>query len=101
VVALTAGLRYPERLAGILALSAPLVAVAGLAGSVTAANAQTSIFLGHGHHDARVPIAIGEQVHQALARRGLPVEWHDYPMDHSVCLEELADISAWLARVLP
>ncbi|UCH54346.1 MAG: prolyl oligopeptidase family serine peptidase [Pseudomonadota bacterium] len=101
VVALMTGLRFPERLAGIIALSAPLMAADRLARSVSAANASTPVFLGHGLHDARVPIAIGEQAHQKLSGQGIPAEWHVYPMDHSVCLEELADISAWLGRILP
>lgn len=100
VVALTAGLRYPEPLAGILALSAPLAGVEGLVAQVHPANAMTPIFLAHGQQDPLVPFKLGQHVYQTLLARGLPVEWHEYPMPHSVCLEEVRDISAWLRRVL-
>ena len=100
VIALTAGLCHPEPLAGILALSAPLAGAAGLAERVHPANATTPIFLAHGRQDPLVPFALGQRVHRTLLARGLPVEWHEYPMPHSVCLEELRDMSAWLSRVL-
>lgn len=100
VIALTAGLRYPLPLAGILALSAPLVDAEGLARQVHPANATTPIFLAHGRHDPLVPFALAQRVHQTLLVRGLPVEWHEYPMPHSLCLEEVRDMSAWLGRVL-
>lgn len=100
VIALTAGLRYPQPLAGILALSAPLVGAEGLADQVHPANATTPIFLAHGRQDPLVPISLGQRVYQTLRARDLPVEWHEYPMPHSVCLEEVRDMSAWLSRIL-
>lgn len=100
VLALTAGLRHPEPLAGILALSAPLAGAEGLAGQVHPANAATPIFLAHGRQDPLVPFALGQRVRQVLRDRGLAVEWHEYEMPHSVCLEEVHDIAAWLSRVL-
>lgn len=100
VIALTAGLRHPEPLAGILALSAPLAGVEGLAGQVHPANVATPIFLAHGRQDPLVPFALGERVRQVLRDRGLPVEWHEYQMAHSVCLEEVHDMAVWLGRVL-
>ncbi len=100
VIALTAGLRYPQPLAGILALSAPLAGVEDLAAQVHPANAMTPIFLAHGQQDPLVPFKLGQRVCQTLLARGLPVEWHEYPMPHSVCLEEVRDISAWLSQIL-
>ncbi len=101
VVALSTGLRHPQTLAGILALSVPLVTPEALAGAVHPANRTTPVFLAHGRYDPLVPFARGEHVHRVLAGAGLPVEWHAYPMEHSVCREEVRDIAAWLARVLP
>lgn len=100
VIALTAGLRHPEPLAGILALSAPLAGAEALAGQIHPANAATPVFLAHGRQDPLVPFALGERVRQVLRDRGLAVEWHEYQMPHSVCLEEVRDIAAWLGRVL-
>ena len=100
VIALTTGLRHPQPLAGIAALSAPIIGAEGLAEQVHPVNATTPIFLAHGRQDPLVPFALGQRVRQALLARGLPVEWHEYPMPHSVCLEEVRDMSAWLSRVL-
>lgn len=99
-VALHAGLRYPERLAGIVALSAPTPYLDELLDSASGANADVPIFAAHGRYDAMVPFALGEAVARQLQARGRPVEWHAYNLEHSVSLEEIRDIGRFLARAL-
>ena len=99
-IALYAGLRYPERLAGIIALSTYLVAADGLAAEASEANRETPIFMGHGMADPVVRFEWGEASRQALVAAGHSVEWHTYRMEHSVCIEEINAVSAWLQRVL-
>jgi len=100
-MALHTGLRYPEPLAGIMALSMPIPLPATIANEMHAANTAVPVFLAHGTSDAVVPYPMGEYAHRLLSQLGLPVEWHAYPMAHSVCIEEIRDIRAWLIRVLP
>ncbi len=99
-MALMVGLRHRERLAGIVGLSGYLP----LAGSTDAersdANALTPIFMAHGQHDNVVPLDRGQASCAKLRALGYGVEWHDYPMAHSVCMEELADLNGWLLKVL-
>jgi phospholipase/carboxylesterase len=64
------------------------------------ANALTPIFMGHGQHDDIVDIARGKASRDALRGLGYEVEWHDYPMAHSVCMEEIEDLGRWLAKAL-
>jgi phospholipase/carboxylesterase len=99
-IALQTGLRYPQRLAGIMALSTYLPLAPTLAQEAAERNARTPIFMAHGTHDPVVPYTMGSDSRELLANLGYDVEWHDYPMQHSVCLEELQDIGAWLTRVL-
>ena len=99
--ALHTGLRYAEPLAGIMALSMPIPLPATIANEMHAANTAVPVFLAHGTSDAVVPYPMGEYAHRLLSQLGLPVEWHAYPMAHSVCIEEIQDIRAWLMRVLP
>jgi phospholipase/carboxylesterase len=99
-VALYAGLRHPERLAGILALSTYLPLAATLDAEAHPANAAVSIFMAHGRVDPVVALGLGEQSKDALLARGLPVDWRTYPIPHSVSSEEIADIRAWLLEVL-
>jgi phospholipase/carboxylesterase len=100
-VALFAGLRYPERLAGILALSTYLPMAATLAAEAHPANAAVSIFMAHGTLDPVVALGLGEQSKDVLVAQGLPVDWRTYRMPHSVSAEEIADIRSWLLEVLP
>jgi phospholipase/carboxylesterase len=99
-VTLGAGLRYGQRLAGLVGMSGYLP----LADTTTAerrdANALTPIFLAHGRSDGVVPLARGAAARDQLQALGQAVEWHDYPMQHSVCLEEVQALQQWLARVL-
>lgn len=99
-IALFEGLRHPEPLAGILALSTYLVMADRLAEERSDANASVPIFQAHGRFDPMVPFAGGELARDQLTRLGYKVEWHAYPMQHQVCMEELAEVGAWLRRVL-
>ncbi|NBT54153.1 MAG: carboxylesterase [Betaproteobacteria bacterium] len=99
-MALHTGLRLPQRLAGIMALSGYLPLADRLAAERHPANAQTPVFMAHGTQDPVVVIARGEASRDALAALGQPVAWHSYPMPHSLHPQEIADISAFLAQVL-
>jgi phospholipase/carboxylesterase len=99
-MALYSGTRYPEKLAGIMGLSCYMLLESRLAAERSAANQATSIFLGHGTQDPVVSLLLGEGTRRMLETQGYPVEWHAYPMQHSVCPEEVADIAAWLQRVV-
>ena len=100
-IALFAGLRHPERLAGILALSTYLPLEGSLAAQAHPANAAVPVFMAHGRFDNVVPLALGQGSRDFLAGRGYEVDWRTYPMAHSLCPEEIEDIRAWLLRVLP
>ncbi|NEX61532.1 alpha/beta hydrolase [Noviherbaspirillum galbum] len=97
---LQTGLRHPEALAGLLCLSGYLPLHAVVAQERHAANQGTPIFLCHGTHDPVIPIARAEQSRDVLVGLGYEVEWHAYGMPHSVCAEEVRDVSGWLRRVL-
>ena len=97
---LLAGLRAPQRLAGLLGMSGYLPLAATTAAERSQANRDVPIFLGHGRTDPVVPFARGTATRTALVELGYPVEWHDYPMQHSVSQEEIADVEAWLLKVL-
>jgi phospholipase/carboxylesterase len=100
-LALHVALRHPERLGGVVALSTYLPLPGSLAREAHPANAAVAIFMAHGRYDPIVPPALGEGSRDALRERGYDVEWHSYPMPHSVCAEELADLRAWLRLVVP
>lgn len=99
-MALMTGLRYPERLAGIMGLSGYLPLAHTVAAERSVANQGLPIFLAHGKRDGVVPLAAAAGTRDALAALGYPVDWHDYDMEHSVCMEEIADMNRWLLRVL-
>jgi len=99
-IALQTGLRHPERLAGIMALSTYLPVADTLAAEASAANRDVPIFMAHGLHDPLIPIERAQMSRKLLESARYRVEWHDYPMEHSVCAEEIADISSWLRRML-
>ena len=99
-MALMTGLRHAGRLAGIVGLSGYLPIAATTAAERHAANQGTPIFLAHGTRDGVVPLARAAQSRDALAALGYAVEWHAYAMEHSVCMEEIADLNAFLRRVL-
>jgi phospholipase/carboxylesterase len=93
-------LRHPERLAGIVGLSGYLPLAGKLAAERHAANQDTPIFQAHGTRDPMIPIARAAQSRDALAALGYRIEWHEYPMEHSVCAEEVADLNRYLLKVL-
>jgi phospholipase/carboxylesterase len=95
-VALAAGLRFPERLAGILALSAYLPFPQALAAERSAANADVPILMCHGRLDPVVHVTLGQEARDVLSGLRYPVEWHEYPMQHEVCAAEIADVGRWL-----
>ncbi len=97
---LLTGLRAPQRLAGLVGLSGYLPLAATTAAERSAANRDTPVFLAHGRFDPMVVLARGTATRDALLALGQPVEWHEYPMEHSVCAEEIADLNRWLLQVL-
>jgi phospholipase/carboxylesterase len=99
-MALQTGLRHPVRLAGVMALSCFLPLADRLAAEAAPANRDVPIFLAHGTHDPVIPLARAEDARAVLGGLGYRVEWREYHMPHSVCPEQLADIGAWLARIL-
>lgn len=99
-MALMTGLRHPQPLAGVAALSGYLPLAASTARERHAANHGVPIFLAHGTADAVVSIERGHATRDALQALGHDVEWHAYPIEHTVSREEITDLSRWLRRVL-
>jgi len=99
-IALQTALRSRERLAGVLALSTYLPIAAKLEAERSKANQDVPIFMAHGLHDDIIPLRKAELSRDVLAKNGYAVEWKTYPMPHSVCAEEVADIARFLARLL-
>jgi phospholipase/carboxylesterase len=98
-MALQTGLRHSERLAGLVVLSSFLPLPHTLAAEVSPANRDVPIFMAHGTHDPLIPLARGRESRDRLLALGYRVEWHEYPMPHSVCAEEIADLSGWLRAI--
>jgi phospholipase/carboxylesterase len=99
-IALQTGLRHPERIAGVMALSSYLPIADKFSAEASAANRDVPVFMAHGRYDPVVPLARAEQSRGVLQSLGYAVEWREYPMPHSVCAEEVTDIGAWLRKVL-
>jgi phospholipase/carboxylesterase len=99
-IALQTGLRHTERLAGIMALSTYVPLAGQLAKEASAANRGVPIFMAHGSADPMIAFARAQASRDLLMQQGYAVEWHEYRMQHAVCPQEIADIGAWLARVL-
>ncbi len=99
-IALHRGLRHPRRLAGLMALSTYLLLPETTAAERTPANADTPVFMGHGEYDPMVPMTAGLAARELLQDLGYEVQWHAYPMQHQVCMEEIEAIGGWLRRVL-
>jgi phospholipase/carboxylesterase len=100
VIALHAGLRYPKRLGGILALSGALPGAEKVFLEKHAANADLPIFIAHGTEDSVIPMLLGQASAQILQKHQYPVTWRSYAMAHSVCNEEIQDIAQWLTSTL-
>jgi phospholipase/carboxylesterase len=99
-ISLFTGTRLQEKLAGIMGLSCYMLLGPTLAAERSDANASTPIFMGHGLNDPIVDVRLGEETRRSLEAAGYRVQWHTYPMPHSVCPEEVEHIAAWLRRVL-
>jgi len=100
-IALQLALRFPERLAGLIALSTYLLLERRLAAEVHEVNRELPVFVGHGTQDPMVPCHLGEQLARRLRGIGCAVDWHSYPMPHAVCPQEVTDLRAWLHARLP
>jgi phospholipase/carboxylesterase len=96
VMSLHTGLRYPEKLGGILALSCYVPLSDFIQTERAAVNNNIPIFMAHGTHDMTIPMMIAEMGYAQLEKLGYPISWHGYPMEHQMCLEEIQDISAFL-----
>jgi phospholipase/carboxylesterase len=99
-VALNCALRYPQRLAGALILSSYLGLRAQLSTQASSANRSLPIFMAHGIHDDIVPLAFAQIARSTLDSLDYAIDWHSYPMAHSVCNEEINDIRRWLTEIL-
>ena len=99
-MALFAGLRRPEALAGVLCLSGYLLLPEALAAEASDANRSVPIFQAHGASDPMVPVAAARRTREELERAGYAVDYHEYPMAHALCHEEVRDVGDWLTGVL-
>ena len=100
VIALQTALRNPEKLAGVMALSTYLACPDSLGAEAATANRNIPIFMAHGSMDPVIPVALAKLSKGRIETHGYALEWHEYGMPHSVCAEEVEDISAFLKRVL-
>jgi len=100
-IALHTALRLAQPVAGVLALSTYLPLPDRLADEITDAGRAQRVFMGHGEWDPIVPLDLAERSARRLREHGVAVDWHSYPMQHSLCEEELADIGGWLEQRLP
>lgn len=99
-IALHTGLRHPAKLGGILALSTYLPLADTLSQEVSLSALKTPILFAHGIHDPVVPHSLGKTSADKLQQLGFNIAWHEYPMPHSVCIDEIKDIERWLRRKL-
>ncbi len=97
-VAISTALRYPQRLAGLIALSTYLANAKALAGNTSAANASLPVFMAHGQMDPVLPYLLGITARDTLQALGHTVDWHAYSMAHQVISTEITDLRAWLVR---
>ena len=102
-IALHTALRYPHRLAGLMALSTWLPLQDSfdteVVGNTRAQSQELPVFMAHGSSDPMLPMALGQQSCETLEKAGYAVEWHDYPMEHAICAEEIVDIRNWLLSI--
>ena len=94
------GLRYPNRLAGIVALSAYLPAASRISVECSEANQNTRVFMGHGLHDPMVSLQSGDASRKVLEKLGYPITWRTYPMEHSICESEMRDLAEFFVGCL-
>ena len=99
-MALQVATRHPETLAGVIALSCYLPQAGELHAKRHGANDATPVFMAHGTQDPVVPYAMGDESRQLMQAAGYQVEWHAYPMPHGLCEQEVADIRAFLRKIV-
>ena len=99
-VVLHTGLMYPKQLAGILAMSMHLPGINNLASELSPANRNIPIMMAHGQMDPVIPVDRAIETRQELTRMGYAVRWHEYPMQHTVCADEIKEIRSWLLPIL-
>ena len=99
-IALHTGLRFNKPLAGIMALSTYLLLDTSVSTEANVANKEIPIFYAHGSQDPVIPLALAEMSTTFLKKLGYKIEWHRYPMEHSVIPQEIDDISQWLNKIL-
>ncbi len=100
VMALQVGLRHNNPLGGIIALSCYLSLADTLIDEAASVNAKIPIYMSHGSQDSVIPISRAVTSKEKLLAANYPIEWHEYPMAHSVCMEEIEDINRWLLRFM-
>lgn len=100
VLSMFTGLRYPEKLAGIMALSCYLPNADALPEQLSVANSDTAILQQHGDNDDVVPLNAGKMANSLLKAKNYPVKWQTYPMAHSIHPTQIRDITTWLAAQL-
>lgn len=98
-MSLQVGLRHSDQLAGIMALSGYLLLPDEM-DQLTEAGLNTPIFMAHGIHDPIVTFALGDSSRRKLVDAGCQIEWHSYPMEHQVCLQEIQEIGKWITKIL-
>jgi phospholipase/carboxylesterase len=99
-MALRTALCSPEKMGGVIGLSGYIPLIRQFPDARNPINQDTPIFLGHGTHDEVVPFSRAENARDLLTKLNYNVEWHEYPITHTLSMEELNDISAWLRRLL-
>jgi len=99
-IVLHTGLRCQKQLAGILAMSMHLPTIHNLVPELSPANRKVPIMMAHGQMDPVIPVAKAIEIRQELTRLGYEVSWHAYPMQHSVCEDEIREIRSWLLQLL-
>jgi len=99
-VVLHTALRYPRRLAGVVALSTYLPLQKDLSREISSENKELPVFMAHGRFDELIPLPRAAASRDLLVKMSYRVDWHEYPMPHSVCMEEIADVAAFLRGVL-
>ncbi len=99
-IALHTGLRFNKPLAGIMALSTYLPLDTFVSTEASAANKDIAIFYAHGIHDPVIPVSLAETSKEFLTRLDYKIDWHSYPMEHSVIPQEIDDISTWLDKIM-
>ena len=99
-IALQTGLRHKARLAGLMVLSSYLPIASTVASEVSAASKAVPVFMAHGTHDPMIALTRATASRDQLTQLGCNIEWKQYPMEHSLVMEEVRDMRDWLGRVL-